>query len=437
VVEEVEEVKREVVIRRVVAGKLSVTEAAPLLGLSERQVWRLRSRYVDAGASALAHGNRGRRPANRTRDAMREKIVRLARTRYAGCNDSHLAELLAEREGIQISRRTLQRILRTAGLASPRRHRPPRYRSRRERAATAGAMVLVDGSSHRWFGAAHPYATCIAAIDDATGQVVSAGFREHEDAAGYFSVLAQLLGERGAPLAMYSDRHSVFWRTLKERESREEELAGARTPTQFGRALGECGIQPIFANSPQAKGRIERLWGTWQDRLYQELRLERITDITAANLFLVRYLPRHNARFAIAAADAEPAWRRLPAGTSIEGICCFKYVRVVAPDNTVRLAGAVVQLPPRSAHWSWAGQRLEARQHLDGSWSMHAPDGRELVRTVVPAGTVKLLAQPYVRAPIAGVPPLPWRPGTDHPWKKDRRTRVTAAQRRLIIAGQA
>lgn len=432
-----DQTKREVVIRRVVAGKLSVTEAAPLLGISERQVWRLRARYLDEGASALEHGNRGRSPANRIGDAVREKIVLLARKRYAGVNDSHLAELLAEREGITISRRTLQRVLRGAGLASPRRHRPPRYRSRRERSSSTGAMVLVDGSRHRWFGVDHPYACCIAAIDDATGDVVGATFREQEDAAGHFTVLGQMLGAKGVALAMYSDRHSVFWRSLKERESREEELLGQRTPTQFGRALAELGTQAIFANSAQAKGRIERLWGTWQDRLYQELRLEGIHDVASANAFLAGYLPRHNARFATAAADPEPSWGPLPEGKSIESVCCFKYLRVVAPDNTVRLAGMVVQLPPRSPHWSWAGQRVEARQHLDGAWSVHASDGRELARTAPPAGTPKLLAKEYTRSPITGVPPLPSRPGPDHPWKRDKRTRMTPSQRRLMISGRA
>lgn len=432
-----DQTKRELVIRRVLAGKLGVTEAASLLGLSERQTWRLRSRFLEQGASALEHGNRGRVPANKIDDGLREKVARLARTRYAGVNDSHLSELLGEREGVAVSRRTLQRILRAAGLASPRRHRPPRYRSRRERSSSAGAMVLVDASRHRWFGIDHPYACCVAAIDDATGDVVGAVFREQEDTAGHFTVLGQMLRAKGGALAMYSDRHSVFWRSLKERESREEELLGRRTPTQFGRALAELGTQAIFANSAQAKGRIERLWGTWQDRLFQELRLEGIHDVAAANAFLVRYLPRHNARFAIPAADSEPAWRSLPEGKSVETVCCFKYVRKVAPDNTVRLGGAVVQLPPRSQHWSWAGQRVEARQHLDGSWSVHAPDGRELVRSAAPEGTPKLLAQGYVRSPIAGVPSLPWRPGTDHPWKKRTVSRITTAQRRLIITGQA
>lgn len=235
---------------------------------------------------------------------------------------------------------------------------------------------------------------------------------------------------------MYSDRHSVFWRSLKERESRQEELLGRRTPTQFGRALGELGVEAIFANSPQAKGRIERLWGTWQDRLYQELRLAGIHDLAAANAFLVRYVPRHNARFAIAAADLEPSWRPLAEARSVARVCCFKYVRIVAPDNTVRLGGLVVQLPPRAPHWSWAGQRVEARQHLDGSWSVHAADGRELARTAPPDGPPQLLAQGYTRSPIAGVPPLPWRPGPEHPWKRDKRTRMTPG-RRLMISGRA
>ena len=389
-----QEDKRDVVIRRVLARKLSAEDAAALLGLSVRQVWRLKARYERSGPSALVHGNTGRAPANRIEDAVRERIVRLARARYAGINDSHLAELLAERERITLSRRTLQRILRAAGLASPRRHRPPRYRARRERRAAAGMLVLVDASRHRWFGAERPYASCVAAIDDATGEVLGATFREQEDAAGHFAVLAQLLAARGRPLGVYSDRHSVFWRTLKERASRDEELAGERTPTQFGRALGELGVEAIFANSPQAKGRIERLWGTWQDRLCQELRLAGVCDVPAANRFLAGYLARHNARFAIAAADPEPAWRALPEGKTSASVCCFKYVRVVAHDNTVRLGGAVLQLPPRARHWSWAGQRVEARQHLDGAWSVHAADGRELIRTARPDGPLTLEVAP-------------------------------------------
>ncbi len=430
-----QEAKREVVIRRVLSGRLSVEEAAALLGLSQRQVWRLRARYEHSGAEGLRHRNRGRVPANKITPALRERILALARGRYAEINDSHLAELLAEREQVAVSRRSLQRILRADGLKSPRTHRPPKYRSRRERRVASGMLVLVDGSPHHWFGRAHPRSSLIAAIDDATGAFLGGTFRESEDAAGYLELLRQLLERYGVPLALYSDRHGIFWRSARERESREEELLGSREPTQVGRALAELEIELILANSPQAKGRVERLFGTLQDRLVSELRLAGITTLDAANRFLPTYRPRHNARFAIAPADAEPAWRQLPAGKSAESVCCFKYARMVAQDNTVRLEGVLLQLPPRARHWSWAGQRIELRQHLDGSLSAHAPDGRELARSTVPKIAPKLRAQHYPRAPIAGVPPLPVR-GATSPWRKGWKNWHPAAARRAMIASR-
>jgi len=279
-----EEEKREVVIRRVLSGKLTIEEAAELLGLSVRQLWRLRARFADAGAAGLRHGNAGRTPPNKITEALRQRVVALARGRYQGVNDSHLAELLSEREKIQISRRSLQRILRAAGLTSPRKHRAPRYRSRRERRPAEGMLVLVDGSPHRWFGAARPRAALIAAIDDATGRVLAGTFREQEDAAGYLELLRQILARYGRPLAIYSDRHGIFFRSPRVRESREEELLGTREPTQVGRALGELEIELILANSPQAKGRVERLFGTLQDRLVAELRLAGVASIREANV---------------------------------------------------------------------------------------------------------------------------------------------------------
>jgi transposase len=194
----VEEDKREVVIRRVLSGKLTIEEGAELLGLSVRQTWRLRTRFADGGAAGLRHGNAGRTPPNKIAEALRQRVVALARGRYQGVNDSHLAE----REKIQISRRSLQRILRAAGLTSPRKHRAPRYRSRRERRPAEGMLVLVDGSPHRWFGAARPRAALIAAIDDATGRVLAGTFREQEDAAGYLELLRQILARYGRPLAI-------------------------------------------------------------------------------------------------------------------------------------------------------------------------------------------------------------------------------------------
>jgi hypothetical protein len=295
-------------------------------------------------------------------------------------------------------------------------------------------LLQLDGSRHRWFGPTRPYATLIAVQDDASGAVLGATFREQEDAAGYFSVLRTVLERRGVPLAVYSDRHGIFWRSRHERESQAEELAGQSTPTQLGRALGECGIQAIFANSPQAKGRIERLWGTFQDRLVAELRLAEVTTIAAANLFLVSYLGRHNARFACVPQDGQAAWRRLPANMSAESVCCFKYARMVGSDSTVHLDGALLQLPPRGARGTWAHERIELRQYLDGSFSAHAPGGRELARSAVPVAPPTLRAKHYTRAPIPGVAPL--RRGGTSPWRKGFKDWHPVAAKRTVMAAR-
>jgi len=412
-----EERKRALVLGRVIAGRLTIPEAALLLGLSERSVWRLKSRFVaaDLDPAALAHGNHGRPAAHRLDPALMRRVVTFARDGYAGINDTHLSELLAEREGIQLSRSSVRRILRSAGIASPRRHRAPAYRSRRERRAAAGMLVQLDASRHHWFGAQRPFASLHSAIDDATGAVLAAVFRDTEDAAGYFTLLERILRDFGVPLATYSDRHGIFWRSPRERESIEEELLGRRQPTQLGRAFAECGIELILANSPQAKGRVERLFGTFQDRLVGELRLAAVVDLASANAFLSGYLPRHNSRFAVAAADGEPAWHALAAGLSIESVCCFKYSRIVASDNTVRLDGAVLQLPPR-VRGSWSNLRVEMRHYFDGSFSVHAPGGRELARSSVPQVAPQMRAREWSRAPVAGITPLPR--DKSHPWRR-------------------
>jgi hypothetical protein len=425
-----DEVTREAVIRRLIAGKLAVSDGALVLGLSERQVWRLRARFLAMGADGLAHGNVGHAPANRIAPAVAARVVAFARDAYKGINDSHLTDLLAAREGITLSRKSIQRILRAAGVASPRRHRTTKYRARRARRPAPGMLVQLDASRHRWFGPDRPYASLVGAIDDATGIVLAARFAAHEDGAGYLCVLQQILEHHGVPLAVYSDKHSIFVASPHERESISEELAGERAPTQFGRALGELGVELILAHSPQAKGRIERLWGTFQDRLVAELRLAHVCSIEQANAFVGPYLARHNTRFAVAAADPAPAWRMLPAGQTAASVCCFKYARMVSADNTVRLDGAILQLPPRAVHWSWAHQRVEVRQHLDGSWSVHAPGGIELAHSSIPAAVPTLRARAYARAPIGGVPPL--KRGANSPWRKGYQDWHPAAARRTI-----
>jgi transposase len=417
------EQRRAWLLTQLAIGELTVAEVAVLMSLSVRQVWRLRAAFEREGPAALVHGNRGRMSPRRIADEVRRRVVRLARERYGGINDSHLTELLAEAEGIALSRVSVRRILRAAGLASPRKRRPPRHRSRRERMPQAGLLLQIDGSRHDWLEGRGPMLTLIGGIDDATGIVPAATFRDQEDAAGYFTVLRDTVRRQGIPGAVYRDRHTIFESADKGALTLEEQLADRRTPTQFGRALEELGIGSIAARSPQAKGRIERLWGTFQDRLVAEMRLAGAVDRDAANRVLARFLPRFNRRFAVPPANPAPAWRALPAGMMLERVCSMRFRRTVANDGTIRVGPTVLQLASRAKGRGYAGRRLEVQLRLDGRLAVW--DGeRELHVTAAPpdASELRRLEQATSElghhAPSAASTSHP--PPADHPWGRVR-----------------
>ncbi len=251
------------VLNHVLTGGLTADEAARVLHLSVRQVRRLLRRYRDDGSAGLVHGNRDQAPAHRVPDAIRDRVVELATTTYVGVNHSHLAELLAEREGLEVAERTLRRILAEANVRPARTRRPARHRSRRERMPRAGQLLQVDGSRHRWFGPDRGFTTLVGGIDDATGLVTGATFRAAEDAVGYFTTLAQTAERHGLPGAVYSDRHGIFIVEKNRVPTLTEQLTGKRGLTQVGRALEVAAIAWIGAHSAQGKGRVERVWGTF------------------------------------------------------------------------------------------------------------------------------------------------------------------------------
>jgi transposase len=369
-----EEGRRLHVLTLLTGKQITVGQAAKALGLSPRQVRRLRGALRREGPAALIHGNRGRRSARRLPDALRDQIVALARGRYAGLNDHHLTEKLTRVEGLAVSRATVRRVLRAAGQPSPRRRRPPRHRSRRARRAQAGLLLQLDGSPFAWFGPTQPPCTLLAAIDDATGAVLAATFRVQEDAAGYLELLRALGRTVGLPAAVYTDSHGIFVRN-DPHWTLAEQLQGFQDPTQVGRALQALGIHLIVAESPQAKGRIERLWNTLQDRLVAELRLAGITTLAAGNAFLATtFLPAFNAQFGVPAAVATSAYRPVPRGWDLDRLCAFHYARQVALDNTVTVAEVVLQLAPGPSRRSYARAQADVVQCLDGSWRVYVGD---------------------------------------------------------------
>ncbi len=271
------------VLNSLLAEHMTLDQAAELMGLSPRHTRRILADYQENGAASLAHGLRGRRPADAIPEATKSRAVHLARTIYEGANHTHLAELLSEREGIDMGRTTLRRILVSAGLSSPKRRRPPRHRVRRQRMPREGMLIQLDGSHHRWLGEGGPQFALLFAVDDATGTVVNALFCEQEDSLSYLRLLQGLIQRRGIPLALYTDRHPVF--------KHRSEYQPSGTTTQFGRAMEELGVQLIFALSPQAKGRVERTAETFQDRLVTELRLAGAATLEEARLYCSNSCP--------------------------------------------------------------------------------------------------------------------------------------------------
>ena len=332
------------IITRLIAGKISSSEAGELLGRSSRQVRRIRQRYEAAGLATLVHGNQGRPSPRRTEPALIEQLRELAGPtgRYHDFNVSHLAELLARDEGIKFPRSTLSRLLITHHIRPPRRSKLPVKRMQRERKSAEGLMLQTDASPHDWLEGRGPEMDLLGAIDDATGKVVYARFRPSEDQVGYLLMLRTVALTYGLPHILYHDRHTIL-RSPKQ-ATIEDELAGRRPQSQLQRIMEQLGIRSIPALSPQAKGRIERLWQTFQDRLRKEMRLAGIASLEQANLFLETFIPAYNQRFAKPPRDPQSAWRPLHPEWDLDRLFSTATERKVKADHTISFRGLTLQI---------------------------------------------------------------------------------------------
>jgi hypothetical protein len=402
------EVPRAGLLKAARSGKITNAQGALALHLTIRQFQRLKVRFAADGPRGLLHRLRGRPGPRRLPADVCAAVAELLQSTYAGFNDCHATEKLQEIEGLVLSRSSVRRLRRTLGLPAKRQRRGRQVRTRRCPEAQMGSLVQLDASPFAWLETRGPQFALHGAIDDATGTVLALYFRPAEDLHGYVTLLRQLATTYGLPLALYGDRLNVFVRN-DPHWTLEEQLRGTQDPTHFGCILRALGIGFIAAGSPQAKGRIERLWQTLQDRLVSELRLRGIATLEAANAFLPEFLADYNPRFTRAPADATTAWR--PAPRDLAAVLSCRYLRVVAHDNTVRLGPRWVQLPRRRAY---TGRRLEVRECLDGRLLVFA-DGQCLATQPAPAA--EFILRPR-RGPSA-----------------DRRQRLRASQRRAVEGG--
>lgn len=382
------ELPRAGLVQAALAGRISNREGATALQLTIRQFQRLKRRFRLAGAAGLCHQGRGRPSPRRLAAAVCAQVQALLHDRYPGFNDTHLTEKLRELHGVPISRESVRRLRRALGLAAVHRRRPAQHRARRPREQASGQLVQLDGSPHDWLEGRGPTMTLLGAIDDATSVVVALHFRPTEDLHGYATLFQQVFATAGLPVALYGDGVNILVRT-DHHWSLAEQLAGAQAPTHLGRVLQDLGIGYVQARSPQAKGRVERLWGTLQDRLVSELRLRRIATRAAANAFLPEFLADFNRRFARPALAPHAAWRPPPRDLAFVLSC--RYSRVVARDNTVRLGSRIIQIPRGPHGRSYARRRVEIRELLDG-------------RVVVCAGTARIATLPAPSGDFTLVP---------------------------------
>jgi len=410
------ELRRVHVVRQVMDRRLAQVKAGVLLGLTVRHVRRLIARVRQEGNRGLVHRARGK-PSNRRRpESVKAKALTLCETRYGDFGPTLAAEKLAERHGINLSAETLRGWLLAKGMRHFQRRKRP-HRAWRERRAHVGELIQLDGSHHDWLEGRGPRCVLMAYIDDASSRVY-ARFYEYEGTIPAMDSFTRYVTQYGIPLAVYADKHTTYQSPAPPTVG--DQLAGVKPTSQFGRALGELGVELIPAHSPQAKGRVERLFKTFQDRLVKELRLAGVNTLEAANLFLPGYLPAHNRCFAVPPAQAADLHRPRPAHRELDRILCLKTTRCLRKDFTIAHQGRFYQI-----HDTVRATRVQVEERLDGTLHL-THQGRRLAYHLIAARP----QTPREAGPPVPAPRHTASPGPDHPWRTrllPKRSQHTAA----------
>lgn len=404
------------VIQNTIDGILTQAEAGEILSITDRQVRRLCDKVREEGNRGIIHGLKGR-PSNHQLKAGRvEEALGYVKMHYRDFGPSFANEKLWENHSIRISTNTLRKAMLGEGLYVAKPYKP-KHRKWRERRTRLGMLVQLDGSEHAWFEDRGPKCALLIFIDDATSRILYGRFITVEDTVNLMTCAKAYLKLNGRPVAFYVDKDTIY--KVNRQANIDEELRDETPLSQFTRAMGELGVQMIFANSPQAKGRVERGFRTHQDRLVKELRLAGISDMEAANKFLEIYIPKHNAKFAVAPARPGDAHRTLLRTHKLEGLLCSKLNRTVGNDYTLRYKNKFLQLEAKQAVRVRPGSVVTVEGRLDGSLRLKLKGAylryklidKQPYRGYYAANRSKLKA---MTRPAKGT----CVPGKDHPWRK-------------------
>jgi transposase len=368
------ELNRYEVIKSVLDKRLTNKEAGRSLQLSIRQIQRIKKRVLSAGVRGILHGNKGRKPGHAFSAEFKAEAMDLFRRKYFDFNFSHLSDYLLEAEDIKIGRETLRKWLRAAGLGG-KKHRQPVHRKRRIRCGKEGQMLFLDGSPHGWFG--NVQSTLILCTDDATGKPLYGLFQPQEDLDGCFLVCNHVFKKYGLPGCFYLDKASQFKTTRYG--GIHYSVHTTHKLTHFARAMHELGVGAIFADSPQARGRGERINGSFQDRLVAEMRVNDIGTYPAANRYLNQiFIPKYGRRFGVQSREKTSAWRKIPVQVDLRNILCRRYQRTVNNDNTISVDGEIIQLLPTASRLHLVKAKVIVNRWLDGSWHIYHREAGEV-----------------------------------------------------------
>jgi transposase len=398
-----EELRRLHVIQKVLEGGIKQVEAAEILSLSFRHIRRVVKRVQEEGNRGIVHRSRGRPSNRKIADQLKDKVIKLYRTSYKGFGPTLASEKLLERDGVSISDETLRGWLIEAGDWKKTRKRR-RHRQWRELKGHRGEMVQIDGSHHAWFEDRGPECVLMGYIDDATGGVFGR-FYGYEGTMPAMDSFKRYIRKHGLPLKVYLDKHSTYKSTAKP--TIEEELSGVEPLSEFERALRELGVEVSHAHSPQAKGRIERLFRTFQDRVIKEMRLRGVKTIEEGNKFLEEYLPLYNKRFSVRPREKDDVHRPLPRGMDLNSILCIKTERTLRNDFTVAHNHKLYQIEDATK-----ASKVIVQDRMDGSMII-TYQGQALRFKEITKRPIRENKQPVAtRRRKTYIPPA------DHPWRR-------------------
>lgn len=411
----VKEINRIAIMEKLVSGEIRVRQAASSLQLSTRQVKRLKRRFVLLGAMGLIHKSRGKASSRKVPGKEVARALRIVGKKYPDFGPTFALEKLKELHGITFSRETLRLAMITKGMWKPKKQRCVVVHQRRKRREREGELIQVDGSPHLWFEKRGPYCTLLVFIDDATGKLKHLQFVRAETTNDYFRATAAYIRQFGKPVALYSDKHGVF--RVNTKRNNMASVDDANGLTQFGRAMQELVITLIFANSPEAKGRVEKANGTLQDRLVKEMRLKGISNIEDGNLYLPEFMDMYNRKFAVPAASQEDAHRGLLASENLRDILVKKGKRILSKNLEFSYANQVYQVKVDRPLYSMRHAQVVVLEDWNENIRVYYK-GNKLEFTVAQKlPNLKIADTKEIYQEVEKAVRTPWKPANNHPWR--------------------